>query len=133
VPSRIRIILEDGEVDGVLDDSPTAEAIKASLPLEGTVSRWGEEIYFSIPVQVVEAPDARQDMAVGELGYWPTGSAFCIFWGPTPASSGTLPRAYSNVNPFGKIEGAAETFETLLGTAKDGQRIRVVLSGDAED
>ena len=102
MPSRIRIILEDGEVDATLDDSPTAAAIRAALPLQGNVSRWGDELYFSIPVTVEEAPDARQDMAVGELGYWPVGAAFCIFWGPTPASTGSLPRAYSNVNPFGQ-------------------------------
>ena len=133
MPSRIRIILEDGEVDAVIDDSPTAEAVRAALPLEGTVSRWGDEIYFSVPVKVEEAPDARQDMAVGELGYWPVGTAFCIFWGPTPASSGPLPRAYSNVNPFGKIEGPMDAVRILLSSAQDGQRIRVAPSGETGD
>ena len=102
MPSRIQIILEDGEIDAVLDDSPTAEAVRAVLPLEGTVSRWGDEIYFTIPVKVDEAPDARQDMAVGELGYWPMGAAFCIFWGPTPASSGTPAASLQQREPFRK-------------------------------
>jgi hypothetical protein len=133
MPSRIRIILEGGEIDAVFDDSPTAEAVCAALPLEGTVSRWGDEIYFSVPVKVEEAPDARQDMAVGELGYWPVGAAFCIFWGPTPASSGPLPRAYSNVNPFGKIEGPMDAVRILLSSAQDGQRIRVAPSGETGD
>ena len=105
MPRSVRIVLEKGELEAVLDDSPTATAIHAALPLQGDVARWGDEIYFAIPVRVEEAEDARQDMAVGELGYWPVGAAFCIFWGPTPASTGPLPRAYSNVNPFGKIEG----------------------------
>ncbi|OFV84054.1 MAG: hypothetical protein A2W26_01760, partial [Acidobacteria bacterium RBG_16_64_8] len=94
MPSDLRIVLADAEATATLNDSPTADAIRAALPLEGTVSLWGEEIYFSIPVRVDEASDARQDMGVGELGYWPVGAAFCIFFGSTPASSGPLPRAY---------------------------------------
>lgn len=131
MPSRIRIILEGGEIDAELDDSPTAEAIRSAVPLDGTVSRWGDEIYFSIPVKVEEAADARQEMDVGELGYWPVGAAFCIFWGPTPSSSGPLPRAYSNVNPFGKIVGPMDTIKILLSGATDGQRIRVALQTEA--
>jgi hypothetical protein len=68
MPSQIKIVLEEGEFTATLDDSPTAVAIRAALPLEGSVSLWGEEIYFSIPVRVEEAADARQGMAVGELG-----------------------------------------------------------------
>jgi uncharacterized protein len=125
MPERVRMILEGGEVAATIDDSPTGEAVRAALPLEGIVSRWGEEIYFSIPVKVEEAPDARQDMAVGEIAFWPVGSAFCIFWGPTPASSGPLPRAYSNVNLFGKIDGPMDAAEALLSRTEDGQKIRV--------
>jgi len=126
MPSKVRIVMETGEVEAALDDSPTAEAVLAALPFEGTVNRWGEEIYFSIPVKVAEAPDARQDMSVGELGYWPVGAAFCIFFGPTPVSDGSSPRAYSNVNPFGRIIGEEEGFRALLGATKDGQSIRVL-------
>jgi hypothetical protein len=90
------------------------------------VSLWGEEIYFSIPVKVEEAPNARQDVTVGELGYWPVGAAFCIFFGPTPASIGKRPRAYSNVNPFGKLEGDEGDFGPLLRGARNGERIRVL-------
>ena len=126
MPSRIRIILKDAEVDATLDDSPTAAAIRAALPLQGNVSRWGDELYFSIPVTVEEASDARQDMAVGELGYWPVGAAFCIFWGPTPVSTGPLPRAYSNVNPFGRIDGAPDAVKAVLSTTREGEGIRVV-------
>jgi hypothetical protein len=125
VSSRIRIVLEHAEATATLDDSPTSIAVRAALPLEGTVGLWGEEIYFSIPVKVEEAPDARQDMAVGELGYWPVGAAFCIFFGPTPASTGPLPRAYSNVNPFGMMDGPLSSIRALFAGAKDGQRITV--------
>ena len=105
MPNSVRIVLEKGELEAVLDDSPTATAIHAALPLQGDVARWGDEIYFAIPVRVEEAEDARQDMAVGELGYWPVGAAFCIFWGPTPASHGNEIRPASAVNVFGRITG----------------------------
>lgn len=124
--SQVRIVTEAGELPAELGDSPTATAIIAALPLEGTVNRWGDEIYFTIPVTLPEAPDARQDMTVGELGYWPAGAAFCVFFGPTPVSDGSSPRAYSNVNPFGTITGDAEKIKALLDTAQDGQTIRVL-------
>jgi hypothetical protein len=49
------------------------------------------------------------------------GAAFCIFFGPTPVSEGSEPRAYSNVNPFGKIEGDAGVFASV----RSGTRITV--------
>lgn len=123
---EVRIMLADGELRARLDDSPTARAIRGALPLEAEVSRWGDELYFGIPVQIAEAPDARQDMGVGELAYWPVGAAFCVFFGPTPASTGTAPRAYSNVNPFGRIEADEDTIREVLSKVKDGEAIRVI-------
>ena len=84
----IRITAGDVTLAAELNDSPTAAAIVEALPIEASGSRWGEEIYFSIPVEGQLAPDARADMAVGELAYWPPGNAFCIFFGLTPASDG---------------------------------------------
>ena len=74
-----------------------------------------------IPVAVEAEEDARADVAVGELAYWPMGSAFCIFFGPTPVSTGTEPRAYSPVNVFGRIEGDT----AVLRSVPDGPPIRV--------
>lgn len=118
---NIRISFEETSVSATLNDSQTAEAIWRASPFESTANRWGDEIYFSIPVRIPEAPDARQTMAVGELGYWPVGAAFCLFFGPTPVSEGDEPRAYSNVNPFGQLDGDA----TVLRQVKDGERVRV--------
>jgi hypothetical protein len=126
MPSRIRILLQDKELTATIDDSATAAAIRAALPLEGTVSRWGDEIYFTVPVKIPEAPDARQDMAVGELGYWPVGAAFCIFFGPTPVSREETPRAYSNVNPFGRLDGGEAEVRKVLAVTRDGEPIRVL-------
>ena len=104
-----------------LNDSDTAKAVWEALPIEASASRWGDEIYFAIPVRLDEAEDARQDMQVGELAYWPVGAAFCIFFGPTPVSRGDQPRAYSNVNPLGKVHADA----TALRAVIDGARIRI--------
>ena len=118
---RIRITVGKVVLSAELNDSPTAAAILAALPIEASGNRWGEEIYFAIPVHEKSAPDARADMEVGELAYWPPGHAFCIFFGPTPASDGDVPRAASPVNPIGRITDDVEP----LKTAPDGATVRI--------
>jgi len=117
----IRIIAGDVSVAAELNDSPSAAAILDALPIEASGSRWGEEIYFSIPVKEQAAPDARADMEVGELAYWPPGNAFCIFFGPTPASDGDEPRAASPVNPIGRIVDDVEPLKNI----PDGAMVRI--------
>lgn len=102
-------------------DNATADAVWENLPLTALGNRWGAEIYFEIPAHLDQSDDAREVMQPGELAYWPTGRAFCIFWGPTPVSQGDEPRAYSPVNPFGKIEGDATVFDDV----PDGAEIHV--------
>jgi hypothetical protein len=79
---------------------------------------WGEEIYFDIALQAELEPDAKEEVEVGDLGYWPAGPAFCIFFGPTPVSTGDTPRAYSPVNVFGKVLGDAKQLTSVSGGAK---------------
>ena len=73
------------------------------LPIKGNANVWGDEIYFRIPVKAEPETDARAAVEVGELGYWPPGKAFCIFFGRTPASTGDEPRAASPVNRIGMV------------------------------
>ncbi len=108
--TKIRITCAGVSMEAALNDSGSARAIAQALPIEGEVNRWGEEIYFRIPVSLVIEPDARDRMEVGELGYWPAGSAFCIFFGPTPASDGDQPVAASEVNVLGTVDGDAAEF-----------------------
>ncbi len=107
-----RIIIGAGPVtmEAELNDTATAERIWEALPIAGRANTWGEEIYFEIPVKMDASPDARADVEVGELGYWPTGEAFCIFFGPTPASTGEQPVAASPVNPIGRVLGDPAEF-----------------------
>jgi len=100
---KIKISAGDISIQAELNSTPTAQAIWEKLPIEGSANTWGDEIYFSIPVSLAEADDAREILAVGDLGYWPPGHAFCIFFGKTPASHGKEPRAASPVNVFGSL------------------------------
>ena len=89
------------------DDSPeTRRAIERALPLEGDATRWGEELYFRTEIDVpAEAP--REAVEPGTLAYWPQGNAVCLFWGPTPASTGDEPKAASPVNVFARADVSA--------------------------
>ncbi|MBI4536830.1 MAG: hypothetical protein HY712_02605 [candidate division NC10 bacterium] len=110
---KIRITAGKVSAEATLNDSPTATKIWEALPIEGRGNTWGDEIYFSIPVEATQEKDARDLVAVGELGYWPPGTAFCIFFGRTPASTDERPRAASPVNILGKIQGDATVFKAV--------------------
>ena len=114
MPSTIIISVGRISARAELNDSPCAEALRAALPITGSVNTWGEEVYFETPVATPLAKDARSDMEVGELGYWPPGQAVCIFFGRTPASGKDgRPRAASNVNPIGRVTGDATVFRAV--------------------
>lgn len=116
---KIRIRTGDVSVEAELNESKTAQLIWQSLPIEGRNNLWGEEIYFSIPVKAEAEPEAREIVSAGELGYWPPGHAFCIFFGPTPASRGDEIRAASAVNPIGRVISDPKVFRK----AKEGAKI----------
>lgn len=116
--NRITITAGNVSLPAELNDSSTAQLIWNALPIEGRANRWGDEIYFEIPVKTGQAPDAREEVAVGELGYWPVGHAFCIFFGPTPVSTDDRPRAYSPVNIVGRVLGDATLFRSVKSGAK---------------
>ena len=114
---KIRISSEDVSAIAALYDNPTAAAVWDALPIEGSVNTWGDEIYFGVPVYIDLADDARETVEMGNLGYWPTGNAFCIFFGPTPVSQGHEIRPASAVNVFGQIEGDATIFQQVASGA----------------
>ena len=117
----ITISAGDVSLPAELNDGPTATQIWEALPIRGKANHWGDEIYFEIPITAAQEPSARAEVAVGELGYWPTGRAFCIFFGPTPVSSGDQPVAYSPVNILGKVIGDATAFRKV----PDGAPVRL--------
>lgn len=115
-----KIIIEADalQIEAELNASPTAQAIYDALPFSGSANRWGDEIYFTIPVHLEQEPDAREEVEIGDLGYWPMGKAFCIFFGSTPVSKNDRPRAYSPVNIFGHISGDPMVFKSISSGAK---------------
>ena len=117
---KIRITAGGVTTTATLGETRTADAIWEALPIEGQANTWGDEIYFSIPVQLDEE-NARQVVALGDLGYWPPGVAFCIFFGPTPVSSGDEIRPASPVNVFGRVDGDPLVFKQV----RDGDRVRI--------
>lgn len=120
----MKIIISAGTVSlpAELNDSPTAQQIAAALPITGQANTWGGEIYFEIPVIAKQEATARPEVEVGELGYWPVGHAFCIFFGPTPVSTDDRPRAYSPVNILGRVVGGDAT---QLRNVRDGSLVRI--------
>lgn len=118
---RIRIHAGSIELTAVLDDTPTAAALVAALPLEARAQRWGDEIYFTVPVKEQLDDTAAKLVEVGDLGYWPTGRAFCIFFGPTPISRGNEIRPASAVNRIGRVIGDATAFKAV----EEGDLVRL--------
>ncbi|MCE2441018.1 MAG: hypothetical protein J4F39_16515 [Candidatus Latescibacteria bacterium] len=107
----IRITVGDIELDAELNDSETASRILAELPIGSNFNTWGDEIYFQIPV-TADPEDPRETVEAGDLAYWPPGKAFCIFWGPTPASQGDEIRPASPVNPVGRVLSGVEALKS---------------------
>lgn len=112
----IRITAGGVSVPAELNDSRTAQAIWDALPIEAGAETWGDEIYFDIGLRAgPEDPTGVVD--VGDLGYWPPGRAFCIFFGPTPASRGAEIRPASPVNLVGRVRGDARVFKKVRSGA----------------
>ena len=113
MPTPIIMKIGDLTMKAELNDSPSSEKLTTLLPLEFSMSRWGDEYYGDCGINVELSHDARDVMEVGELAVWPTGKALCIFFGPTPASKGDEPRAVSPVNPVGKLKSGTEGLKKL--------------------
>ena len=90
-----------------LNDTLTARAIWEALPVQSTVNLWGKEIYFPIPLKL-ELEKGQEVVQSGDLGYWPQGNAFCIFFGATPVSQKGEIRPASAVTVFGRVTGDIE-------------------------
>lgn len=115
---KIKITAGNVSVTAALNESATAEAIWKALPIEAKASTWGDEIYFSIPVKLGQAKDAKEVVELGELGYWSPGHAFCIFFGSTPVSGPGEIRPADPVNVFGKIDGDPKVFKAVRSGTK---------------
>ena len=121
----IKITAGTVKIFAALAACATADAIWNALPLKSTAQTWGDEIYFDVPVHAGLDDTAREVVDKGDLGYWPSGPAFCIFFGPTPMSKGEEIRPASAVNVFGKIAGDL----SVLKKIRSGSAIVVEKAG----
>ncbi|MFQ5586601.1 MAG: cyclophilin-like fold protein [Thermodesulfobacteriota bacterium] len=118
---RISIVWGSGKVIAELEETPTGRKFIDALPCESKANTWGDEVYFSVPVSAELEEDARQVVDSGTVCFWVEGSSLAIPFGPTPISQGDECRLVTKVNVVGRIEGDP----TLLGSVRDGDRIRV--------
>lgn len=121
MPTKITITLKEIIIHAELFDTPCAKAITNILPIEARPNEWGDEFYFTIPVEMPLDETATKEVKAGDIGYWPPGNALAIFFGPTPLSSGIDPVPASEVNLVGRITDDA----TLLRKAKGAVKIRI--------
>jgi len=110
---KIKIFVNDIESVAELEETETAKAIYDMLPIDGAANRWGDEIYFVIPLRIDEEKDATDVVEIGDIAYWPEGCCFCIFFGKTPESTETEIKAASKVNIFGKLGTDAKAFKDI--------------------
>lgn len=118
---RVRFLFDGAEIAAELLDTPTADAIWEALPVDSSVSTWGDEVYFDCGVSVGEEDDARALVTAGEIAYWPPGDAIAIGFGPTPISSGDEIRLASPANIWANAVGDV----TTLKAVRAGSRVRV--------
>ena len=111
---RIAIRIGTLSMEAELNETPTAQKIAAALPLCTSFNTWGDEIYFAIPVDADLDDSAQEVVEIGDLGYWPPGKAWCIFFGQTPVSQPGKIMPASAVNVIGKILGDATQFKTVM-------------------
>jgi hypothetical protein len=116
---RIRIAVGEVALEAELNVTATAAKIGEALPIRSSFNTWGDEIYFSIPVDAELDDSAQEVVKVGDLGYWPPGNAFCIFFGLTPVSEPGRIMPASAVNIVGKVTGDA----TLLKQAMSAREV----------
>jgi hypothetical protein len=109
------------------NETPTANDMIKGLPVEGVVSKWGDEIYFKTGINA--SGDGRTtDINVGDVAYWPEGQCLCIFYGPTQASTTDKPVPASPVIIVGKTMASPDELREI----HEGERISVFVFAKKE-
>jgi hypothetical protein len=114
-----KIMIKSGQIqaEAELNNTKTAQAVWEALPIETCANLWGDEIYFAIPVKM-GLENGQEVVQIGDLGYWPSGTAFCIFFGETPVSRKGEIRPASAVTVLGKVTSDTAVFKKVSSGVK---------------
>lgn len=123
---RILIRWPRGQTSATLDDTPSARALMAALPLESSASTWGDEVYFDVGIQPKLEPDARQVVDPGTVCLWVEGSSLALPFGPTPVSEAQECRLVTAVNVLGRLDDDARILASII--ANDGVSVTAITS-----
>jgi len=119
---KVKITVGDISLIGELRDTKLARKISEALPIESVADTWGDEIYFTIPIEVEALEYPQKTVKIGDLAYWPQGNAFCIFFGRTPISF-----SKEKISPASEVEviGILKKGFEKLKKVRPGQLVRV--------
>ena len=125
---KIKVLFPDidKEISIVVDDSPspkTVQAILENLPIQVSITRWGDELFTEKTQIIAEEEDAKREVNFLDVAYWPEGNALCLFYGPTPISKDGQILAYSPVNIVGRIIPHDDEKDDLLEKTKENTRV----------
>ena len=110
-------------IDLELDDTMCPNTVKSflqNLPFTLGVNLWGEEIYTNESPINVDEENAKAQVELYDVAYWPTGKAICLFYGPTPIGNKNEIKPYSPVNVIGKI---LKPDKKILSELKNGTNV----------
>ncbi len=121
--TAIRINIGGIELAGRIEHSDLAELVIRQLPLDSWGETWGREVYFPIPLKVGNTAPVLE-VKPGDIAYWPDGPDLCLFFGPTPKSTGDTPVAASPVTVIGSFQFAPDDFDRIA-RGRRGIRVRI--------
>jgi len=121
--ARVRISWPKGSAGAMLEDTPTARALVAALPIAARARTWGEEVYFEIPLKAELEAGAKQVVPAGTVCFWVEGSSLALPFGRTPISEGDQPKLVTRCNLLGVIDGDPKQ----LASVRSGDSITLTL------
>ena len=116
----VRFETKEASFTATIEDGTIARAIFKQLPVKSRALRWGDEIYFNIPVKMSNTRPTTQ-VGIGDIAYWPEGPCLCVFFGKTPMSKAEEPRPASDVTIVGHTDAAGD----LLRAVRNGATIQL--------
>ena len=108
-----------------LDDSRSPDTVKAiieNLPIEVNINKWGKELYTDKTPITAHEENAKSEVNLLDVAYWPEGNALCLFYGPTPISKSDKIEPYSPVNIVGRIVND-QSNNDIINKVKDTTKV----------